>query len=67
MMNRYLSLEGAIGAELQASLTPADAIALLKDGVKRSAIRASHPNLGTTTHPKLISLIIGVKNMGIEC
>jgi len=35
-MNRYLSLEGAIGAELQASLTPADAIALLKDGVKRS-------------------------------
>ncbi len=36
MMNRYLSLEGAIGAELQASLTPADAIALLKDGVKRS-------------------------------
>lgn len=36
MTNRYLSLEGAIGAELQASLTPADAVALLKDGVKRS-------------------------------
>ncbi|MCH1576267.1 MAG: carbonic anhydrase [Flavobacteriales bacterium] len=36
MMNRYLSLEGAIGAELQTSLTPADAIALLKDGVRRS-------------------------------
>ena len=35
-MNRYLSLEGAIGAELQTSLTPADAIALLKDGVRRS-------------------------------
>lgn len=36
MKNQYLSLEGAVGAELQASLTPADAVALLKDGVRRS-------------------------------
>lgn len=36
MIDRYLSLDGALGAELQQSLSPADAVALLKDGVRRS-------------------------------
>jgi len=36
MIDRYLALDGALGAELQQSLTPADAVALLKDGVRRS-------------------------------
>ena len=36
MIDRYLALDGAIGSELQQSLTPADAVALLKDGVRRS-------------------------------
>ena len=36
MIDRYLSLDGALGADLQQSLTPADAVALLKDGVRRS-------------------------------
>ena len=36
MIERYLSLGGAMGAELQSELTPADAVALLKDGVRRS-------------------------------
>lgn len=36
MIDRYLSLEGALGAELQQSLTPEDAVDLLKDGVRRS-------------------------------
>ena len=36
MIDRYLSLDGALGADLQQSLSPADAVALLKDGVRRS-------------------------------
>lgn len=36
MIDRYLSLDGALGAELQQSLSPADAVSLLKDGVRRS-------------------------------
>lgn len=36
MIDRYLSLDGALGAELQQSLSPSDAVALLKDGVRRS-------------------------------
>lgn len=36
MIDRYLSLEGAIAAELQQSMSPAEAVALLKDGVRRS-------------------------------
>lgn len=36
MIEKYLALEGAVGAEMQQSLTPADAVALLKDGVRRS-------------------------------
>ena len=36
MIDRYLPLDGALGAELQQSLSPADAVALLKDGVRRS-------------------------------
>jgi len=36
MIDRYLALDGALGAELQQALSPADAVALLKDGVRRS-------------------------------
>jgi len=36
MIERYLSLGGALDAELQSELTPSDAVALLKDGVRRS-------------------------------
>ncbi|MDA9864143.1 carbonic anhydrase [Flavobacteriales bacterium] len=36
MTNGYLALEGAMGAEFQAALSPADAVTLLKDGVRRS-------------------------------
>jgi len=36
MIDRYLSLDGALGAELQQAMTPAEAVELLKDGVRRS-------------------------------
>ena len=36
MIDRYLSLDGALGAELQQAMSPAEAVALLKDGVRRS-------------------------------
>jgi carbonic anhydrase len=40
MIDRFRSLEGAIGAELQQSLSPQDAVGLLKDGVRRSTTGA---------------------------
>ena len=36
MIDRYLSLDGALGAELQQAMTPAEAVELLKDGLRRS-------------------------------
>jgi carbonic anhydrase len=36
MIDDYLSLGGALGAELQQSMSPSDAVSLLKDGVRRS-------------------------------
>ena len=36
MQENYLALEGAIGAEFQQSLSPENAVELLKAGVKRS-------------------------------
>lgn len=36
MQEKYRALDGAIGADFQQSLTPSEAIGLLKDGVRRS-------------------------------
>ena len=37
-LDRYLALDGAVSAEFQESLSPEDAVTLLKDGARRSAL-----------------------------
>ena len=58
MIDRYLSLDGALGAELQQAMTPAEAVELLKDGVRRSTSGETSTRLHKTSFQDVENLKI---------